>query len=239
MRVTNEAVTSAKQRPVKSSTAPCKPARAKAAKIQAILFDMDGVLVDAKDWHYLALNQALGLFGMEISRDEHLAIYDGLPTRTKLDMLSRSRGLPKALHSFINEIKQSATIQLTFERCRPVFHHQYALARLRQEGYKLAVCSNSIRPTVEVMMEKSSLAMYLDLMLSNEDVDRPKPHPDIYQKAMEKLGLTPKECLIVEDNDHGIEAARASGGHVVVVGTTNDVTYDRILRELQQAEQRP
>lgn len=208
---------------------------AKPDKIRAVLFDMDGVLIDAKDWHFLALNRALALFGMEISRDEHLAVYDGLPTRKKLEILTRSRGLPPALHGFINEIKQSITLQLTFERCRPIFQHQYALAKLKASGLLLAVCSNSIRPTVLAMMEKSGLASYFDIMLSNQDVERAKPHPDIYLAAMKKLSLSPEECLIVEDNDHGIQAARASGGHVMVVGSVYDITHERLLREMSQA----
>ena len=75
-------------------------------KIKAVIFDMDGVLIDAKDWHYEALNRALELFGYTISRYDHLVTYDGLPTRKKLEMLTKERDLPKELHSFINEMKQ-------------------------------------------------------------------------------------------------------------------------------------
>ena len=70
---------------------------------------MDGVLIDAKEWHYEALNKALALFGYQISRYEHLVTYDGLPTRKKLEMLSMEQGLPVQLHSFINEMKQLYT----------------------------------------------------------------------------------------------------------------------------------
>ncbi len=71
--------------------------------IKAVLFDMDGVLIDAREWHYLALNRALQLFGKEISREDHLANFDGLPTRKKLERLSVDRGLPTELHEFIND----------------------------------------------------------------------------------------------------------------------------------------
>jgi beta-phosphoglucomutase len=70
-------------------------------KIKAIIFDMDGVLVEAKEWHYKALNRALELFGYQISRYDHLTTYDGLPTSKKLEMLSLESGLPKELHKFI------------------------------------------------------------------------------------------------------------------------------------------
>lgn len=205
-------------------------------RIKAILYDMDGVLIDAKDWHYEALNDALALFGMEIARDEHLALYDGLPTRRKLEMLSASRHLPPRLHGFINEMKQRRTIELAYSRCRPFFHHQYALSRLQAEGYRQAACSNSIRNTVSVMLGQAALLPYFEFYLSNEDVAHPKPHPEIYQAAMERMGLAPTECLVVEDNDHGIRAAKASGAHVMEVADIHGVTYDRIRRHIARAQ---
>lgn len=201
--------------------------------IKAVLFDMDGVLIDAKDWHYEALNDALALFGMEISRTEHLTVYDGLPTRRKLELLTKAYGLPTRLHTFLNNLKQKRTLELTVERCRPMFHHQYALSKLKTEGYRIAVCSNSVRKTIETMMESSSLSEYLDFYLSNEDVKNAKPHPEIYATAIERLNLTPEQVLIIEDNAHGIQAAHSSGGHVLEVQTIYDVTYDNIKARIR------
>ena len=76
-------------------------------KPKAVLFDMDGVLIDAREWHYDALNRALSLFGHDIDRYSHLTAYDGLPTRKKLEMLSIDKGLPRGLHKFINSMKLS------------------------------------------------------------------------------------------------------------------------------------
>lgn len=204
--------------------------------IKAIIFDMDGVLIDAREWHCDALNKALGLFGMQISRYDHLVTYDGLPTRKKLEMLSMERGLPRSLHAFINEMKQQYTTELVHARCKPRFQHEYALARLRQEGYSLAVASNSIRATVQLMMEKAALLDYLAFYLSNQDVKHGKPDPEIYQLAISKLGLSPAECLIVEDNEHGIAAARASGAHVMVVKDVMEVNYANITHAIAQFE---
>ncbi|OUM09047.1 HAD family hydrolase [Pseudomonas syringae] len=201
--------------------------------IKAVIFDMDGVLIDAKEWHYDALNKALGLFGYNISRHEHLTAYDGLPTSRKLDMLSVERDLPVALHGFINEMKQQYTMEIVHAQCKPTFVHQYALSSLKTLGYKLAVASNSIRNTVDVMMDRADLGRYLDLQLSNEDVKHAKPAPDIYLKAIRQLGLLPTECLIVEDNENGIKAARASGAHVLVVAHTCDVNLSNILGRLE------
>ena len=174
-------------------------------RIKAVIFDMDGVLIDAKDWHYEALNRALSLFGYEISRYEHLVTYDGLPTSRKLEMLSLERGLPRALHSFLNELKQVYTMEIVNAKCKPTFLHEFALSRLKADGYKLAVASNAVRNSVVTMMDKAKLSDYLEVMLSNQDVKKSKPDPEIYTTAIENLGLTPQECLVIEDNENGIK----------------------------------
>ena len=202
--------------------------------IKAVIFDMDGVLIDAKDWHYEALNRALRLFGHEISRYAHLSTYDGLPTSKKLEMLSIESDLPRALHGFINEMKQVYTMEMVYTQCKPTFAHEMALSTLKARGYKLAVASNSIRSTVATMMEKSNLARYLDLMLSNEDVSKPKPDPEIYHAAIMGLGLSPRECLIVEDNDNGVKAALASGAHLLRVRDVHEVHIDNIDARIQE-----
>lgn len=204
--------------------------------IKAIIFDMDGVLIDAKDWHYESLNRALNHFGQEINRYEHLVTFDGLPTKKKLEMLSMEGRIPKGLHKFIDKLKQAYTMEIIYNKCKPIFHHQYALAKLKNDGYEIAVCSNSVRKTIEVMMEKSSLAQYLSFFLSNQDVVKGKPDPEIYTKAIERLGLKPEECLIVEDNENGIKAAKASGAHLLKVQTTMDVTYHNIRQKINSIE---
>lgn len=204
--------------------------------IKAILFDMDGVLIEAKEWHYQALNRALELFGMPISRFDHLTTFDGLPTRRKLEMLSIERGLPRELHEFINEMKQQYTMEIVHNECKPRFIHEYALSRLRAKGYRLAVCSNSVRNTVVTMMQKARLDKYLDYMVSNEDVKRGKPDPEMYVNAMSYLDLNAHECLIVEDNENGIKAANAAGGHLLIVKSVADTTLQNIATRIQQIE---
>jgi len=198
---------------------------------------MDGVLIDAREWHYLALNRALQLFGKEISREDHLANFDGLPTRKKLERLSIDRGLPPELHEFINNLKQKHTFNIVNEHCHPNFRHEYALSRLKADGYKLALCSNSIRRSVDLMMELSNLKQYFDVTLSNEDVTHAKPHPEIYQLAMKKLGMKAENCLIVEDNDNGIKAATAAGAWLSRVGSPQEVTHDAIRHAIRKSEE--
>ncbi len=199
---------------------------------------MDGVLIDAKDWHYEAMNRALELFGMEISRYDHLVTYDGLPTVRKLEMLSLERGLPVMLHQFINAMKQQYTMEIVNIKCKPVFYHEYTLAKLQTEGYRMAVCSNSVRASIAVMLERADLQKYLDFSMSAQDVSNGKPNPAIYLTSMSRLGLKPEECLILEDNENGIKAAIASGAHLMRIGNIEEVNYQNIKRRIAEIEGR-
>lgn len=197
---------------------------------------MDGVLIEAKEWHYEALNDALSLFGAQISRYDHLVTFDGLPTKKKLEMLSLEGGFPYKLHDFVNDLKQQYTMETVYTKCKPVFQHQFALSKLKAEGYRLAVGSNSTRKTVEIMMERSGLMQYIDFFLSNQDVSKSKPDPEMYTAAINRLGFTPQECLIVEDNDNGVKAALASGAHLLKVENPDDVHYYNIKKRIEEIE---
>ncbi len=209
------------------------------SRIACVLFDMDGVLVDATEWHYEALNRALGLFGFDISRYEHLSAYNGLPTRRKLEMLSVEKGLPEPLHAMLNRLKQVYTRDEVLAKCRPVFEKEYMLSRLRGDGLRLAICSNSIRETIDLMVRQAGLTEYFEFYVSNEDVARPKPDPEIYAAAMARMGVSPDETLIVEDAPHGLEAARRSGAHVCQVTGFGEVDYFRVRAAIDRAAGAP
>lgn len=204
--------------------------------IKAVIFDMDGVLIEARDWHYEALNRALRLFGLEISRYDHLTTFDGLPTRRKLQILSAEGDLPTDLHDFINDLKQRYTMAIVHAQCKPRFIHEFALSRLKTNGYRLVVCSNSIRDTIEVMMRKAALIDHLEFIISNQDVTHAKPNPEMYDLAIARMGIPPTACLIVEDNENGIRAARASGAHVMEVEDVDEVTYVNIMARIAECE---
>jgi HAD superfamily hydrolase (TIGR01509 family) len=207
--------------------------------ISAVLFDLDGVLVDATEWHYEALNKALGLFGYAIHRYEHLTEYNGLPTQKKLEMLSVEKGLPRALHPLIWKLKQKYTQEEIFVKCSPSFTMEYMVKQLRRDGYRLAVCSNSIRSSVELMIRGSGLADDFEFFLSNEDVKKPKPDPEMYIEALNRLGIQPSQAVIVEDAGPGIQAALESKAHVCQVSGFGEVEYERIrsyIDHLQEAK---
>ncbi len=204
--------------------------------VEAVVFDMDGVLIDAREWHYEALNRALEHFGLAISRFDHLVTYDGLPTRTKLEMLSREHGLPAELHGFVNQLKQDFTLETVARECRPTFTHEYALARLKRDGYALGVASNSVRRSITEMLGRARLLHLMDVVVSAEEVEQGKPHPAIYQRAVDHLGLRPDQVLVVEDNEKGVAAARAAGCHVLQVADPRGVVHERIAAAIAEVD---
>jgi HAD superfamily hydrolase (TIGR01509 family) len=196
--------------------------------VAAVIFDLDGVLVDATEWHFEALNRALKLFGYQISRYEHLAAYNGLPTRTKLEMLSIEKGLPTALHGMINRLKQVYTREEILRHCWPSFDKEYMLSRLKRDGLRMAVCTNAISETAELMLMRTGLRGYFEFVISNEEIKKPKPDPEIYRKALERLGLKPDQVVVVEDAQPGVEAAKGAGVRVLQVAGFPEVDYWRL-----------
>lgn len=192
-------------------------------EIKAIIFDLDGVLVDMPDGHYEALNKALSLFGAKISRDEHTTYFNGLPTRKKIEALEQLGRLPGGLREIINSIKQKYTKEIIPKYCEPDYSKIIMLKRLKRRGFKLACCSNSVKETLHMMLRSAQLFEYFDLILGNDEVSNPKPDPEIYQTAFTRLGVQPSESIVVEDAPHGVAAARASGANVYEVRGVEDV----------------
>jgi HAD superfamily hydrolase (TIGR01509 family) len=196
------------------------------SEIKAVLFDMDGVLIDAQEWHYEALNEVLQIFGYEITREMHENRYDGLSTAKKLQMLTVEVGLPLHIHGMINRVKQDRTLRIAARKCFPSVAHQVLISRLKKKGIKVGVVTNSIRQTTEFMLTYAGLFDFLDLVLTNQDVKEPKPNPECYLSAMKELRVLPSETIIIEDSPYGIEAAIKSGALVIKVASVDEVNLD-------------
>ena len=198
--------------------------------IKLIIFDLDGVLVEAKNIHFDALNEALGS-KYKIEWNEHLSKYDGLKTKQKLEMLTKEKGLPIDLYDTVWEEKQKLTL-IKLSNLKPSTQLQNCISSLVNEGYKIACCSNSIRKTVLTVLSKLGIIEYFDLILSNEDVRNSKPHPEIYWKAISLMDCLPEETLIVEDSPFGLLAANRSKSNVMRVESPKDITFEKINKHL-------
>lgn len=202
--------------------------------IKLIIFDLDGVLVDIKNLHFNALNNALGE-KYAINWDEHLSLYDGLKTKQKLKMLSEKKGLPTEQHESIWIKKQENTLK-ELSNLKISNNLVETMQKLVDRGFKLALCSNSIRKTVLTTLSKVGIIEFFDIILSNQDVKNSKPHPEIYWKAISSMGFLPEETLIIEDSPYGLLAASRSKSHVMRVKTPKDVNYTNIINHINKLQ---
>jgi HAD superfamily hydrolase (TIGR01509 family) len=200
--------------------------------VKLIIFDLDGVLVEAKSIHFESLNEALGNT-YSIGWDEHLSKYDGLKTNQKLEMLTKEKGLPIESYKNVWDEKQRLTLKKLSD-LQPSSQLQTCISLLVDEGYKIACCSNSIRKTVLTVLSKLGIIEYFDLILSNEDVKNSKPHPEIYWKAISMMDCLPEETLIVEDSPFGLLAANRSKSNVMRVESPKDITFNNIKKYLNK-----
>ena len=205
-----------------------------------VIFDLDGVLIDSKDYHYDALNEALGE-QYAITREEHVSTYDGLPTTAKLELLSKNKGLPADRYEEIWRAKQENTLHIFKTKVDKDYELMGYFQQLSDEGYKIAVASNSIRNTVKIILLRLGLLEFVDIYVSNEDVVRNKPFPSMYWKCMMALGALPDDTVILEDSHIGRQGALDSKCHLVPIENRSDLNQakvDRIKRILQSEKQK-
>jgi HAD superfamily hydrolase (TIGR01509 family) len=180
------------------------------SSVPAVLFDLDGVLVDACDLHYQALNKALAEHGYTITPEEHYKTYNGRPTKVKLLYLTEQKGLPVALYDAICQRKQEFTRDMIRELIWPNPDTQRLLRELDRQGIEVGVCSNSIRASVVLFLEAAGLHRYVHTVVGNDEGLRPKPAPDLFLEGSRRLCMPIDECVIVEDSPVGLKAAVAA-----------------------------
>ena len=200
------------------------------SNIQCILYDLDGVLVDACEIHYEAFNKALmHVCGFKISRREHESTFNGLPTNTKLEILKKQGRVDDDVFQSVADIKQNCTLAqvatLTVDPTKVDLHQ-----KTKELGYQLGCVTNCVRHSAEELLSQTGQYEFMDIVISNEDIVHPKPNSEGYITAMIRLGVEPPNVLIVEDSPKGLEAAYATGAHVLQVADATEVTWDNIRK---------
>ncbi len=200
--------------------------------IKAIIFDLDGVLVDTKQIHFEALNAALRKYKFEkISIDDHIKVFDGLPTNEKLKILQKKKNLPKKYFLKINKYKQKVTTEILKKNIKKNNKIIHMMKNLHGK-YKIAVATNAVNSTLKICLNKLGISKYVDFKLSNEDIVNPKPNPEIYLRIFIKFGIYPSEALIVEDSHYGREAAISSGAKLLPIKKIDELDLKKIKLNL-------
>ncbi len=207
-------------------------------KIKLLIFDLDGVLVNSRDLHYYALNDALSELDEKyrISYEEHLAKYDGNPTSVKLKRLTEEKGLSPKEYNRVWERKQYFTLD-AIKKYIKMDHRLIDIFEKLSKDYKIYCASNAIYKSIINLLHAVGLDIYFDFIMSNEEIKHPKPNPEIYLRCIMRSGLTAKECLIFEDSDVGRKAGYSSGAHVCPIINPEDVTYEKIIKYIKMSEE--
>ena len=202
--------------------------------IKGLIFDLDGVLVDTKDLHFMALNKALKKSNAKniISYNDHVNIYDGLPTVEKIRILNQKKIIGKKMNKVVMMNKQKFTLQLLKKKIR-YNKDIYNIFSKMSKKYKLAIATNAVNETLNICVDILKIRKFCSYLISNENVSTPKPHPEIYLRCLINLGLKPKETLIIEDSHYGRISAQDSGCNLMPVKNLNDVTLDNISKHIK------
>ena len=208
--------------------------------IKAILFDLDGVLVNTTELHYETFRDAIQevVPTYTLSWADHERRFEGMTTRSKLEILAKEGVVQEEQFEVIFQKKQELIWKRIPYLVQPRETLRLMLITLNNQGFRLFCCSNSIRKTLDLILTQLGILNLFEATYSNEDVKEPKPSPEIYELAMRKSFLQKEWCLIVEDSAVGRTAAYKSGAHVVEVEDAEDVTIELLRDTLYCLEKR-
>ena len=204
--------------------------------VKALLFDLDGVLVDLMALHEEAFLAAVRTEGkVDLGVVEHQAHYAGRSTKQKLQMLVDIGLITREQVSKIAACKQRLTQTYIEQRCTPDTQRLALLQHLWGADYKLGCVTNCIKTTTYEVLRRTQLLPFLEeCIVTNEDVKFPKPSPEPYQHACGLLELPPAEVLVFEDHPLGMESAFKAGCHVQQVHTFPELTVDFVWATIEE-----
>ena len=170
------------------------------------IFDFDGVLVNTMEMHYQAYKRAMEEAGVPIVRDQFFR-QAGMTGREQIKYFADLAGVVADVEQIYR--RKGELAQDHPERATRIESNLALLRTLKAAGVPVAIATGSSRPSILPIMKKFGIEV--DAIASSEDVKRGKPNPDLFLFAAERLGVEPRNCVVVEDSDVGIEAAKAAG----------------------------
>jgi HAD superfamily hydrolase (TIGR01509 family) len=198
---------------------------------RAVLWDLDGTLVDSEDYHWRSWRDAMAAEGIDLSYERFLASFGLRNDRILRGWLGDS--VDPARIQRIGDAKEAEYRRLAErEGLTPLPGAAEWTARLHADGWHQAIASSAPRLNVEVMLRVLHLDRYFDAIAAAEDVTIGKPDPQVFLRAAEHLGVPPSRCIVVEDAPAGVEAARAGGMRSIGVSQTKQLDADIFVRAL-------
>jgi HAD superfamily hydrolase (TIGR01509 family) len=195
--------------------------------LKAVIFDMDGVIIDSEPLHKKTERVTLSPYGISLS-DEELNSYMGTEAKVLLANYIDKYSLPVAFAELYSVYRRNL-IRIFDESVEPIPATLRLIRALKSSGIGLAVGSSSHRELVELVLRKLDVTDAFSVVVTGEDAKRSKPHPDIFIEAVRRLGVGAEACLVIEDSANGVRAAKAAG--IRCLGFRNPTSAGQDLRE--------
>ncbi len=185
----------------------------------AVIFDMDGVIVDTNPYHKISLKQFCEKYGYQLNEEDLISKIYG---RTNNEWIRNIFGpLPKEKILELGEEKEAMFRAIYKDIIKPVSGLDDFLNALEEENIPKAIGTSAPRSNVDFVLENTHLKKYFTTILDQSDVEHGKPDPEIYLKVADRLGFPPQQCIVFEDSLSGVESAQRAGAKVVGVATTH------------------
>lgn len=194
--------------------------------MKAVIFDMDGVIIDSEPIHFEVDMQTMKDFGCGISKEE-LNKYVGTTNEYMWTDIKNKYKLDKSVEEIINYRSEMVKRKVIESDLAPIEGIIDLLKDLKDKNIPAAIASSSPKDFIKVVVSKFELEDYFSCILSGEEVENGKPAPDIYVETAKKLGIPPEECIVIEDSKNGVLAAKKAG--MKCIGFKNPNSGDQDL----------
>lgn len=186
---------------------------------EAVLFDMDGVIVDSEPLHEEAAIIIMREYGVELKREDLMDCKGGTLDDDAKILFKRYRLEEGKIDDFKNK-KSELVIKLIRERASEFPGVRELLENLSKHGMKLALCSSSQRSEINAVLETLGFTGFFEVVVSGAELERGKPAPDVFLEATKKLNVNPINCVVIEDTILGVQAAKSAGAKCLAVTNT-------------------
>lgn len=180
-------------------------------KIKALLFDLDGTLIDSEFFHYECWNEILNESGISLTYDDWLKNYAGVPLPTNAKNLIERYHITADLAQIIERREKLTLERLKTKDVNLMPYVEGFLKEFSEKGYTMALVTSSPRQDVDAIFKRNGIGSYFKMIITRSDVTKSKPDPESYLVCCEKLSLAAEECLVFEDTINGVRSAKAAG----------------------------
>lgn len=201
---------------------------------EAVIFDMDGVLIDSETLHIQLEEDIFKEIGANISFEEHIS-FVGTTSHYMWEYVKNKCNVPFTVEELVEMDRKRYFdyISKHDDAVKPIVGVDELVKELHKRNMRLAVASSSPIDVIEIVVKRLKLENYFDELVSGDFVKRSKPYPDIFLYAAEKLNVAPERCIVIEDSNKGVLAAKSAGMKVVGFINPNSGNQDISMADME------